>query len=74
MNFYSASVALLWATVLGAVTSPVRSRRGISYGARAGYKMPATPVRNRTCWSTDSPRRDCAPVSRKTGVRSWRFR
>jgi hypothetical protein len=54
MNFYSASVALLWTTVLGAVTSPPGSRRGISYGARGGYKMPATPERNRTPCRTRS--------------------
>jgi hypothetical protein len=57
MNFYSASVALLWATVLSAVTSPAGARRGISYGAHAGYKMPATPERNRTpCRTRSKPK------------------
>ena len=41
MNFYSASVALLWATVLSAVTTPVGSRGGAFFPMRvAGVKCP----------------------------------
>jgi hypothetical protein len=47
MNFYSASVALLWTTVFGAVNPPARSRRPVSFGGRGVCKMPAAPERNR---------------------------
>ena len=47
MNFYSASVAQLWTTVFGAVTPRAGSRRNVSFGGRGGFKMPATPERNR---------------------------
>ena len=56
MNFYSASVALLWTTVFGAVTPPGGSRRGVSFSGRGAYKMPATPDRNRTPCQTRSKR------------------
>ena len=47
MNFYSASVALLWTTVFGAIATPPGSRRSVSYGGRGGCKMPALPERSR---------------------------
>ena len=56
MNFYSASVAQLWATVFGAVTPRAGSRRSVSSGGHGGYKMPATPERNRKSCQAHSKR------------------
>jgi hypothetical protein len=56
MNFYSASVALLWTTVFGAVTPPAGSRRRVSFSGCGGCKLPATPERNRKSCQTRSKR------------------
>jgi hypothetical protein len=56
MNFYSASVALLWKTVFGAVAPSAGSRRGVSSGGYGGCKMPTTPERNRKSCQTRSKR------------------
>ena len=54
MNFYSASVALLWTTVFGAVTPPGGLRRRVSFSGHGGCKMPAAPERNRKPCQTRS--------------------
>ena len=56
MNFYSASVALPWTTVFGAVATPASPRRGVSYGERGGCKMPVMPERSRKPCRTHSKR------------------
>ena len=54
MNFYSASVALLWTTVFGAVTPPSGSWQSASRGRPGGHprssgcKLPATPESTRS--------------------------
>jgi len=44
MNFYSASVALLWSTVFGAVSPPAGPRRSVANGSRGACKVRTKPA------------------------------